>query len=173
MSDSLWTPWVNRSQDPHRILTELLQKLPVFEALRPKELKLFTSLIYRREYMAGETVFKEKEPGVGMYFVISGAIKIVLPAQPEEILLAYLGPGHFFGELALFNEGPRSATAVADEDSELAGIYRPDFLDYCQRNPVAGNKIIYHMANVISEKLRRTNREYRQLKQSQTAPSTA
>ncbi len=164
MNDFSWAPWLSRRKHPNQDLFDLLEKLPLFDTFNPKELHKFMQLIYRRQYTSGETIFKEREPGVGMYIILTGAVRIILPSESEDIQLAYLGPGHFFGELALFSEGPRSATAVADEDTELAGIYRPDFIEYSQQNPLIGNRLLFHLANIICEKLRRTNREYRLIK---------
>ena len=72
---------------------------------------------------------------------------------------ASLKSGDFFGELALLDEEPRSASAVSTQPSTLIGFFRTDLLTLMKRSPELGNKILLNLSRVLGERLRRTNQE--------------
>jgi CRP-like cAMP-binding protein len=73
--------------------------------------------------------------------------------------LAVLKDGAFFGDLALLDEAPRSASAIADDSCDILGFFRPDFLDLLYRKPKLGIKILIALSRIIGERLRRTNEQ--------------
>ena len=92
-----------------------------------------------------------------MYVIIDGSVKII--DHDTDTVFASLLNDDFFGELALLDEEPRSATAVAEEPSELVGFFRTDLLTLMERDPVLGNKILMNLSRVLGERLRKTNEE--------------
>ena len=100
-----------------------------------------------------------------MYVIHKGEIiiKLVDPKGNEKEL-ATLKEGDFFGELALLDESPRSAFAVAKTDCSLIGFFRPDLFELIKKNPNAGIKILLKLAEIIGERLRMTNKQVGQLK---------
>lgn len=74
---------------------------------------------FGRTCEAGEVLFSEGEPGETMYVLQSGAVRITKSVKGEDKTLAILGPGEFFGELAILNDKPRSATAIVEEPSQV------------------------------------------------------
>jgi CRP-like cAMP-binding protein len=98
-----------------------------------------------------------------MYIIQEGTIEIVY--EPTSDTLAELTDGDFFGELALLNETPRSATAVARTESVLYGLFRPDLLGLVERDPSLGVQILLRMSQVISERLIQTNEQVQQLRE--------
>jgi len=94
---------------------------------------------------------------MGMYIIKSGAVKIITQVNDTEEELAQLGVGDLFGELALLDESPRSATAVAIEKTELIAIFRPDFFDLMTRDTQLGLKIALKLAQMIGTRLRMAN----------------
>ena len=142
------------SSDP---VLQVLGQVPIFENLTPKELKDLTLLTHERSYKANEPVFKKLAPGEGMYVILKGTVEIKDP--DSNTTFATLGSGDFFGELALLDEEPRSAMAVATEASELIGFCRTDLLTLMKRGPELGNKILLNLSRVLGERLRRTNLE--------------
>ncbi len=142
------------SSDP---VLQVLGQVPIFENLTPKELKDLARLTHERSYKANEPVFKKLAPGEGMYVILKGTVEIKDP--DSNTTFATLGSGDFFGELALLDEEPRSAMAVATEASELVGFFRTDLLTLMKRGPELGNKILLNLSRVLGERLRRTNLE--------------
>jgi len=142
------------SSDP---VLQVMGQVPIFENLTPKELKDLTQLTHERSYKANEPVFKKLAPGEGMYVILKGTVEIKDP--DSNTTFATLGSGDFFGELALLDQEPRSAMAVATEASELVGFFRTDLLTLMTRDPELGNKILLNLSRVLGERLRRTNLE--------------
>ena len=142
------------SSDP---VLQVLGQVPIFENLTPKELKDLTQLTHERSYKANEPVFKKLAPSEGMYVILKGTVEIKDP--DSNTTFATLGSGDFFGELALLDQEPRSAMAVATEASELIGFFRTDLLTLMTRDPELGNKILLNLSRVLGERLRRTNLE--------------
>ncbi|HFE52369.1 MAG TPA: cyclic nucleotide-binding domain-containing protein [Bacteroidetes bacterium] len=165
--DSFWgNIFANKNPEGREAILSILRKIPVFADLKPRELKEFERVLHRREFEKGEVIFREGEPGVGMYIIYKGSVGIFknTPSGGEE-LLAELKPGEFFGEMALLDESPRSATAKALEDSIILGLFQPDLFDLIERKPKLGTKILLNLAHIIGERLRRTNAELQQLRE--------
>ena len=77
--------------------------------------------------------------------------------EGNENTLAELNKGEFFGELALFDDEPRSANAIALDDCILLGLFTPDLMILQERNPVLGHKIMFNLGGLLGERLRKTN----------------
>ena len=138
-------------------ILKALEKVPIFENLSDKELKNIGQLTHEREYKSTEYVFKKHAPAEGMYVILKGDIEIKDPES--EKIFAKLHSGDFFGELALLDEEPRSATAKAIKPSKLIGFFRTDLLVLIKRYPDLGNKILLNLSRVLGERLRQTNLE--------------
>jgi len=99
-----------------------------------------------------------------MYIVQEGTVAIYKgSSENEREELAKLANGEFFGELALLDESPRSATAMALEDSKILGLFRPDLLELIDRKPRLGNKLLFNLSLLIGERLKHTNEELQTL----------
>lgn len=147
-----------RTQGPGQTqIADILKKIPVFEDLTKRELGAIERILHKREYRQDELIFREGEPGVGMYIIESGKVRIV--NEPGKRTLAELAEGEFFGELALLDESPRSATAVAIQPCSILGFFQPDLFGLIERNPQLGVKIVLRLARSIGERLRRANEQ--------------
>jgi CRP-like cAMP-binding protein len=146
-------------------VVQFLAQIPIFSGLKTRELKALERIVHLRRYKSAEVLFRKDDPGVGMYIVRSGAVRIVIYANSNgsdsgaEIELARLEPGDFFGEASLADGGPRSATAIVDGETSLIGLFRPDLLDLCQRDQSTGLKVLWNICEVLSLRLRSTNIE--------------
>lgn len=164
-SRSLWSN-IFRQREEEGDLTAILARVPIFKNLSGRELNLVKNLIHLRKYQPEEVIFMEGQPGTGLYLITQGGVSITLNHKRDnQIELARLKDGDFFGELSLLDESPRSASAVAVGATELAGFFRPDLMDLIEKSPLIGNKIVLSLAEVLGERLRATNRELRQLRE--------
>jgi len=106
--------------------------------------QLFTR--FGRTYPAGEVLFRDGEAGTEMYVIQSGRVRICKQVRDIEKTLATLGAGEFFGEMAILNEKPRSATAVVDEDARLLVIDSKTFEAMVTGNTEIALRIIRKLA---------------------------
>jgi CRP-like cAMP-binding protein len=151
-------------KDKQKELKNILKEVPLFQSLSCKELGLLIKIMHLRNFSKEEIVFKEKEPGAGMYIIISGQIKIFyksLLGKEEELTL--LDKGDFFGELALLDESPRSATAKAVENTELLSFFRADLIELIKKQPVLASKILFELAKITGIRLREANKDLKKV----------
>lgn len=133
---------------------DFMKRVPLFEGLDDSHTQALADLAVQREYARGSAIFFEGDPGDALYLVQSGLVKIYRIAEDgREKTLALLGEGEFFGEMALFDDEPRSAIAQALEKTTLLILFRNDFLDFLGDNPAACRQMI----KVLSHRLRETN----------------
>ncbi len=166
MPSSYWNNIFDKNGRHKPDLDLILKKVPFFSQLKKSELREFKRILHHRHYKKGEVLFFEDEPGVGMYVIETGKIGIYKnydDANREE--LAILHSGEFLGEMALLDESPRSATAVALENSSVFGLFRPDLFSLIESKPRLGNKILLKLAQMLAERLRLSNNELQELKQ--------
>lgn len=142
---------------------DILKRIPVFEDLNRRELAAIERILHRRSYRKEEVIFHEGDPGVGMYIIETGSVQIL--SSNGGPVLADLTEGEFFGELALLDESPRSATAIARAECQILGFFQPDLFGLIERNPRLGVKIVLRLARSIGERLRRANDQLQTLDQ--------
>lgn len=143
----------------------LLSKVPAFANLSARELKEVAAIVHKREYQPDEPVFFQGDPGLGMYIIQEGEISITIAGKDGgEKELAVLSDGDFFGELALLDESPRSATALCRTKCSLIGFFRPDLFELIEKKRDLGIKIVLKLAEIVAERLRKTDRELSKLK---------
>jgi CRP/FNR family cyclic AMP-dependent transcriptional regulator len=141
-------------------LEQILSKVPAFSGLSARELKEVAAIVHRREYRAGEPVFAQGDPGLGMYIIQEGEVSISISGKEDgDRELAVLNDGDFFGELALIDESPRSANARCKTDCILIGFFRPDLFELIEKKNQLGIKIIFKLAEIVSQRLRTTDKE--------------
>ena len=92
-----------------------------------------------------------------MYVIIDGEVIINDPETKK--IYANLYSGDFFGELALLDDEPRSASAITKQASRLIGFFRTDLLTLIERSPELGNRVLLNLSRVLGERLRKTNQE--------------
>lgn len=139
-------------------LKTLLPQIPIFATLEPEELEAVRECLERRILNENAVVFAEGDPGDGLYVVAVGAVKITkrIDGQNEKIL-APMSEMSFFGELALLDGKPRSASAVTTRSSVLLKIGTDRFNAFMQTHPFAALKIVSQIACYLSIRLRDTN----------------
>ena len=127
---------------------ELLERVPLFKGLPEAERLSLAQRLVERRYRAGELVFSKGDRGAEMYCVLSGKVEIFLPAEGgvERVDLKEVHEGEHFGELALFDEKPRSASAEARTDTVLLELSREHFIHDIVRSEESVLAILSEMA---------------------------
>ena len=135
-------------------VSTVLSRVPFFAGVPADELEKLASSLQRRTVRAGKAVFRQDDPGSSLYVIESGVVTVQRTSpEGKELILTILGPGDFFGELALLDGEPRSADAVAKEDTALLVLERDDFLAFLDRAPAVATKLLA----ALSRRLRRTD----------------
>jgi CRP-like cAMP-binding protein len=116
---------------------QALRRCALFAKVDDDTLALCASTLRIRRYRKNETIFHQGDPGDSLYIIESGSVKIVLPSPEGEegAIIATLARGDFFGELALLDGAPHSATAVAIETTESLVLRRDRFDDLVENEP--------------------------------------
>ncbi len=129
---------------------EQLARSPVFATLPPAELDHLAAMMARRPYKRGQVIFHQDDPGASVHLIESGRVKVVLTTDDgEELLLRVLAGGEIFGELALFDQRPRSATVIALEPTITHVLEREAFLDFLRAHPDVALHLCGALANLI------------------------
>ena len=134
-----------------------LESIDLFRNLGSDELQALHFIAQERHFAAGCEIFHEDDPGDGVYFVKDGLVEIssLVSAGPRRVL-SQLGPGEIFGEMAMIEHRPRSATATAVKDTDVYFLPRGEMLSFVQRSPALAFGLLQH----ISHRLREFNHLY-------------
>ena len=138
------------SLQPVRADPELLARVGLFAELSSAELIGLASLMRPRAYARDEVVYLRGDAGTAFYIIASGKVKITLTSpEGKELILRRFGPGDFHGELALLDDQPRSADAVATEPSVLLVLQRDAFRQFLGEHPSVATKLLATVSNYL------------------------
>ncbi len=127
--------------------TSFFRNFPLFADLDERELAAVAAVAKPRHYAKDEVVFYADESGDIICLIRAGHVKVtMISPEGKEIILSLLGPGDFFGEMALLDDEPRSATVVATEPLELMTIWRADFLQIMSENFSIARKVLAELS---------------------------
>jgi len=133
---------------------DVLRRTPLFATLDQDAAASLRASMNEIELARGELLFHEGDPGDSLYVVLRGKIKLGRTSgDGRENLVAVLGPGEMFGELSLFDPGPRSAGATALVDSTLLGLSSDELTPWLASRPDVARALL----RAIARRLRRTN----------------
>jgi CRP/FNR family transcriptional regulator, cyclic AMP receptor protein len=131
-----------------------LSKVPLFTRLTPAELEILAAEVDQVDYKAGEVIFNERDRGDALYVVETGMVRIwVMDEDVQEVTLAELKSGEFFGELAVLDRGARSTSATAITDTHLHRLSSDDFQQFLMGHPDVAIDVICE----IGSRMRQTN----------------
>lgn len=135
-------------------VTELFSKVPLFEGIAPEDRVALAKAAAVRTYRRGETIVEQGQPGDAFYVIVKGRVAVAIVAPDgREVVLNSLGEGEHFGEMALLDDAPRSASVIAQEKAELAILSRAVFFDLLKSNFVLTRALL----SAFSARLRRAN----------------
>jgi NTE family protein len=135
------------------IMLQNLRRIPFFSELPDNELEAISGQLRRERYLKGQVIFSEGEEGDTLYLIESGQVQVITGLPPDEKILAYMGPGNFFGELALLLNEPRSATVQVVIDAEVWVLRKNDLEALLEDHPV----IALQMSRELSRRLVETS----------------
>ena len=133
---------------------EVLSNIWLFAGVDKERLEKLAAFTFNKHFSAGEVIFEEGHTGNGLYVVISGRVEVLKALHSDnERRLVTLTEGEFFGEMALLDDLPRSASVRALEDTTCVGIDRWLFLTQIRKNP----QIAVTMLQTMARRLRETD----------------
>jgi CRP-like cAMP-binding protein len=135
---------------PTIIPRQVLQRSLVLAALPESQRDLLVRKMRERRFKRGEVVFHQGDPGETLHVVLDGSLKVFVPKDAgDDAVLAILGPGAVFGEIALLDAGPRSATVRAITETRTATLHRADLLDTLRRQPEAVEALVVTLTRLV------------------------
>jgi len=147
--------WKRSSPELDRI--QFLKTVPFFDQLSNRQLKGVSDIMFERTYDVDELIFEEGQPGAALFLILDGKVAVEVFRDTSTTRLAVLQKGAFFGEMALLDETPRSATARALERTRTLALYRNDLNGLVQRDAKTACQIYRSLAATIADRLRLTN----------------
>ena len=133
---------------------DVLRTVPLFRQVPEADLVAFAQLVRGRRQSRGSMILSQGDRGDALFLIRSGQVKVSVVAEDgREVILSVLGPGSFFGEMALLDDEPRSAHVIAMEDTELLQLHREDFQHRLKRSP----ELAVSLLRELSQRLRRAD----------------
>jgi CRP/FNR family transcriptional regulator, cyclic AMP receptor protein len=133
---------------------DALSEAPLFEALSDQDAQALRTEVRVVTLARGDRLFSEGDAGDRLYIIMSGKIKLTRAAPDgRENLLSVHGPGEMFGELSLFDPVPRTSSATAVTDTELAGLAHDSLRSWLSTRP----EVAMHLLQALAQRLRRIN----------------
>jgi signal transduction histidine kinase len=135
-----------------------LESSKIFDHLKPEEMDVIRQSMVTRNYTTGEAVFREGDAGDGIYVIQAGQVEIsvLVGSEGERKVFAHEGVGALFGEIAMVDDQPRSASAITTQESEICFIPRNRLIEIMERSP----RFTRALMKGITHRLREFNRQY-------------
>jgi hypothetical protein len=151
---------------PSRAITPgSLRRIKILAGLSDAQLEHLADFLEWREVPQWSVVFRQGEPGDAMYFVMEGELRARVLLGEQEMILSTLGAGEFFGDMALFDQGPRSADIVANVDCKLIKISTTAFNRLTREAPSLATPFLQATAKTLAARIRADNKRLGQMKQ--------
>ena len=139
---------------------QAIKNVPLFSELTDQELSLLAASGSRQKFPDKKVIFQEGDSGEVLFIILSGKVKVLLTGKNgQEFILSHLGPGNFFGEMAILESAPRSASVITAEPSEFFLLGRKALTELLQHHPGIAIKILKN----LSQRLRKVSEQVRSL----------
>jgi serine/threonine protein phosphatase PrpC/CRP-like cAMP-binding protein len=149
------TSGLDRLASEVNLKLETLHRMPLFRHLTYQELVRVMNIVDVRSLAKGERALEEGQEGDEMFIVLTGSVSV----HSGDAKITVLGPGQHFGEMALVDKVPRSASVTSEEASKLMVMRRRDFFDIVRKDHDVAVKLLWAFLGVLTERLRRTSRD--------------
>lgn len=142
----------------HQYVLEILRGVNIFADLDYSSLAVLGTLFKENIYNQKETIFEEGHMGNSMMIIASGEVRVSQRTETNnEEALIILKKGDVFGEMALLEDLPRSATTIAHTNAITLEISQDDFMNYITTDPISGVRILLKLSKTLSSRLRETD----------------
>ena len=143
---------------------DVLSQVYLFRELKPSEMERLLSISKEKKVKKDEVVFREGDIGDAFYLIVAGSVRIstLVPGVGEEAL-TILKAGEYFGEMALIDDAPRSASAIANEDTMLLFMGKEDFRKLLERQTDIAYKLLWVFTKTLSARLRKTDEQLKSI----------
>jgi hypothetical protein len=131
---------------------DVLKRMPLFRHLTYKEIMRLLNVTLVRDYKVGEPIIVEGTEAEELFIVLSGKVRL----HKKEAFITNFGRGAHFGEMALVDRSPRSASATAEEASRALVLRRREFYEIIRKEPALATKLLWSFVQVLTERLRKT-----------------
>jgi CRP/FNR family transcriptional regulator, cyclic AMP receptor protein len=140
----------------------VLQKVPLFDGLLPEQLRLIHQITEEKTIAAGQHLFRDGEAATSLFVLVKGKVRVSkqIPGVGEEAL-AVLEPGDYFGEMALIDDSPRSADAIANSTCVVGVIEKGAFDQLLFMNKDLAFDLLWVFVRTLSARLRESNEKLR------------
>ena len=139
----------------------VLRRVKILAGLSDAKLQRLAQLMEFQRIRQWTVVVKQGEPGDAMYLILEGELRVRLIAGGKETILSTLGPGEFFGDMSLFDQGPRSADVVANADSTVLKITAAAFEDLTSKAPDLAAPFLMATVKTLAARIRADNKRVR------------
>jgi CRP-like cAMP-binding protein len=152
-----WQAILPRKARKSKTRLDFLKATAFFEDFNSWELELAHSFLHERVFKANEPIFEKGQPGAALYFICKGSVSIEVVKENNQVKnLAEISEGSFFGELALLDDSPRSATARAIDDVVVLALPRSELERMLKERPLIAAPVYRSLAIMTGERLKST-----------------
>jgi hypothetical protein len=146
---------------PSPIKPGVVRRIKILADFTDEQLERFVRFMEIQPVRQWTEVVKQGQHGDAMYFVLEGELRVRILIDGKETILVTLGPGEFFGEISLFDHGPRSADVIANIDSTLLKITAHTFQELIMQAPDLAAPFLFAMGKTLTARIRADNKRYR------------
>ncbi len=144
-----------RGMDPRA-----LRRIKILGAMNEDQLERFSGFLEAEKVPQWSLVVKQGDPGDTMYFILEGELRVRMNVMGRETILTTLGPGDFFGDISLFDHGPRSADVVANADSLVVKFTSASFDQLSKEAPDLATPFLRAIGKTLTARIRADNKRY-------------
>jgi hypothetical protein len=143
---------------PAGIDPRALRRVKILGAMSDAQLQRFTEYMEIEQIPQWTQIVKQGDPGDTMYLILQGELRVRIFAREKETILTTLGPGDFFGDIALFDNGPRSADVIANTDATVLKISASAFDKLSKEAPELATPLLRAIGQTLSARIRADNK---------------
>jgi len=147
-------------ENPRGLEARALRRIRILGAMSDEQLERFAQFVEVERVPQWSVIVKQGDPGDAMYFILEGELRVRINVLGKETILTTLGVGEMFGDISLFDHGPRSADVVANHDSVLVKITSSAFDRLAKEAPDLATPLLRAIGKTLTARIRADNKRY-------------